>query len=390
MNRLQEFHSTASSKASKTSYFSSTQASLFQFSNSCKSLNQKAALRSRTTNHAIELTNVSAKTLGKFAHASQIAKTSYIASKFFSRVSGYGTVNATAAIAQATGRNLFTDVPDSLWSSNLNQVKAPEAWQAGFTGKGTVVAVIDTGVDYTHWDLNDNIWRNSREIYGNGIDDDRNGYVDDIVGWNFVSNNNNPYDDGGHGTHVAGIIAAENNGAGAIGIAYDAKIMPVKVLNSSGSGSSTSIAQGVYYAANNGANVINLSLGGGYSPEIAQAVTYASQKGAVVVMAAGNSGASSPFYPAQLATQTGIAVGAVDWSSRMAPFSNQAGSTQINYVVAPGVDILSTVPGNQFKTMSGTSMATPAVSAIAAMVKSANPSLTGSQITSILTNTASV
>jgi subtilisin family serine protease len=401
MNRLQDFHSTAFSKAVKTSRFSFPQASRPQFFNPFKTLNQKTTFRS-SANHDTTLTSATAKISNKSHQATQfsgswkqgnypskISKTSRAASSFFSSVYGYGVVDATTAIAQAKGKNLFTDVPDSLWSWNLNQVKAPEAWQAGFTGKGTIVAVIDSGVDYTHWDLNDNIWRNSGEIYGNGIDDDHNGYTDDVLGWNFVSNNNNPYDDNGHGTHVAGIIAAENNGAGAIGIAYDAKIMPIKVLDSQGySTNNTSIAQGIYYAANNGANVINLSFGGGYSSEIDQAVTYASQKGAVVVMAAGNSGASSPIYPAQLATQKGIAVGSIDWSFRLASTSNRAGSRAINYVVAPGVDIFSTLPGNRFGTLSGTSMATPTVSAIAAMVKSANPSLTASQITSILTGTA--
>ncbi|NJK52185.1 MAG: S8 family serine peptidase [Leptolyngbyaceae cyanobacterium SU_3_3] len=293
----------------------------------------------------------------------------------FSPVYGYGLVDAAAAVAQSIGRSTFRDVAN-LGGRNwgLDMIQAPEVWAKGFTGKDIVVAVVDTGVDYTHIDLDDNIWVNEGEIFGNGIDDDRNGYVDDIIGWNFVDSDYNPMDLDSHGTHVAGIIAAERNRFGVTGVAYNAKIMPVRVLDENGFGSYGDIANGIIYAANNGANVINLSLGGGYSAAIETAIQYATQRGAIVVMAAGNSGEAEPSYPAHLATDYGIAVGAIDRGYDMADFSNQAGQdSAMRYVVAPGVDILSTVPGDGYESLNGTSMAAPYVAGVAALMLSATP-----------------
>jgi subtilisin family serine protease len=251
-----------------------------------------------------------------------------------------------------------------------------------------VVAVVDTGVDYTHPDLNDNIWVNTDEIAGNNIDDDNNGFVDDVRGWDFVGNDNTPIDVYGHGTHVAGTIAAENNGFGVTGVAYNAKIMPVKVLGDDGSGSYTNVAAGIRYAADNGANIINLSLGGGFSSIVEAAVQYATQKGSLVVMAAGNEGAAQPGFPASMATQIGLAVGAVDSNKKMADFSNRAGVTPVKYVVAPGVSVYSTTPNNTYQSFSGTSMATPHVAAVAALILSAKPNLTPTQLASLITGTA--
>lgn len=304
---------------------------------------------------------------------------------------GYGTVNAASAVGRAIGQAKLADVPDLggyNWGNDL--VKAPEAWARGFTGQNTTVAVVDTGVDYTHIDLDANIWTNSREISGNGIDDDGNGYVDDTHGWNFISDNNNTMDDQGHGTHVSGTIAAENNGLGVTGVAYNAKIMPVKVLDSEGSGSSESVAAGIRYAAANGADVINLSLGSAFpSSVIERAVRYATEQGSLVVMAAGNSGGSAPGYPARYATQYGISVGAIDRNQSLASFSNRAGSdSRLQHVVAPGVDIYSTLPGNRYASYNGTSMATPHVAGVAALMLSANSNLTPTQMQEILTGTA--
>ncbi len=128
----------------------------------------------------------------------------------YNSTDGYGLINGAAAVAQAAGQNTFADVPDlggNNWGADL--VKAPEVWAQGYTGKGVVVAVVDTGVDYNHEDLKNNIWTNSKEIADNSIDDDGNGYIDDYYGWNFASNNNNTQDDNGHGTHVSGTIAGE-------------------------------------------------------------------------------------------------------------------------------------------------------------------------------------
>ncbi|RCJ28276.1 hypothetical protein A6S26_12125 [Nostoc sp. ATCC 43529] len=308
----------------------------------------------------------------------------------YNSTTGYGLINSAAAVARVTGQNIFADVPDlggNNWGADL--VKAPEAWAQGYTGQGVVVAVIDTGVDRNHEDLRNNIWTNANEIADNGIDDDGNGYVDDNYGWNFSGNNNNTLDGNGHGTHVSGTIAGENNNYGVTGIAYNAKIMPVKVLNDSGSGSYNSIAKGIRYAVDNGADVINLSLGGRYSNRtLESAINYASSKGVIVVMAAGNDGGSSPNYPARYASKSGIAVGAVDRNNNIADFSNRSGTSEISYVTAPGVNVYSTVPNNQYDTYSGTSMAAPHVAGVVALMLSANSNLTDAQVRQIVAETS--
>ncbi|MEG4809598.1 S8 family serine peptidase [Microcoleus sp. F8-D3] len=307
---------------------------------------------------------------------------------------GYGLVNANAAVSSALNRStLFPDIPDlagNNWA--LDVINAPEVWNQNITGNGIVVAVVDSGVDYTHPDLEGNIWRNTGEIAGNGIDDDRNGYIDDIRGWDFVSGDNNPmdWDFYGHGTHIAGAIAAQGNDFGITGVAPNAKIMPVRVLPAFGSGQPNNVAAGIRYAADNGANVINLSLGNEFVPSNAvnNAIQYANNKGSVVVMAAGNSGVDQPDYPARNADSLGIAVGSIDINGRMPDTSNRAGSTALDYIVAPGVDIYSTTPYSTYDTLTGTSMATPQVAGVAALVLSANPTLTPAQVESILTTTA--
>ncbi|KAB8319625.1 S8 family serine peptidase [Tolypothrix campylonemoides VB511288] len=305
--------------------------------------------------------------------------------------SGYGLINAATAVGKAVGQSPFADVPDlggNNWGADL--VKAPEVWANGYTGQGVVVAVLDTGVDYNHDDLKGNIWTNNNEIADNGKDDDGNGYVDDVYGWNFDSNNNNTLDIAGHGTHVSGTIAGQNNGFGVTGIAYNAKIMPVKVLDDEGRGNRSNIAEGIRYAVDHGANVINLSLGsrfpddGTYQP----ALEYASSKGVVVVMAAGNNGDFQPGYPAGYADKWGIAAGAVDKNNNMADFSNRAGTNPLTYVTAPGVDVYSTVPGNQYISYSGTSMASPHVAGVVALMLSANRNLTDAQVRQIVAETA--
>lgn len=307
---------------------------------------------------------------------------------------GYGLVNANAAVSRTLNRSsIFPALPD-LGGNNwaLDVINAPEVWNQNITGNGIVVAVVDSGVDYTHPDLDGNIWRNAGEIAGNGIDDDRNGYIDDIRGWDFVASDNNPIDldFDGHGTHIAGAIAAERNNFGITGIAYNAKIMPVRVLPAFGSGQTNNVANGIRYAADNGADVINLSLGNDFFPSnvVNEAIQYANNKGSVVVMAAGNSGDIQPGYPARNADSWGIAVGSIDVRGRMDDDSNRAGSRPLDYVVAPGVDIYSTTPDNTYETYSGTSMSTAQVSGVAALVLNANPTLTPAQVEYILTTTA--
>ena len=307
-----------------------------------------------------------------------------ISAQQYSSTNGYGLVNAAAAVAKGTGQNTFADVADvggNDWGADM--VKAPESWAKGYTGQGVVVAVLDTGVDFNHVDLKDNIWTNPN-------DDTKDGYAGDIHGWNFVDNNSDVMDRDGHGTHVSGTIAGEKNSYGVTGVAYDAKIMAVKVLDDTGSGSYDTITKGIYYAVDHGANVINMSLGGGGANKSMQdALQYASNKNVIVVMAAGNNSGSAPIYPARYAQTTGVAVGAVDKDKTLASFSNLAGTDQLSYVTAPGVSIYSTVPNNSYESYSGTSMAAPHVAGVVALMLSANPNLTDSQVRQILADTSS-
>jgi hypothetical protein len=269
---------------------------------------------------------------------------------------------------------------------NLNSINAPESWAQGYTGQGVVVAVVDTGVDVNHPDLMSQLWVNADEIAGNGIDDDRNGYVDDVSGWDFATGDNNPDDGNGHGTHVAGTIAADNNGFGATGVAPGATIMPVRVLGSNGSGTAAAVAAGIRYAAANGADIINLSLGGGFSSIILSAIQYAMSLDVLVVAAAGNESAATPGYPARFSASLAnvISVGAYASSGAIASFSNDVGTSGAVQVDAPGVGVYSTYVDGRYGRLSGTSMATPHVAGLAALALSANPNLTASQLRSLI------
>ena len=288
----------------------------------------------------------------------------------------------------SSGTDAFPDVPyfGSGRDWNVNAVNAPEAWAQGYTGQGVTVAVVDTGVDLDHPDLQNNIFVNPGEIPGNGLDDDQNGYVDDVSGFDFVGNDADPNDRNGHGTHVAGTIASLNNGFGATGIAPDAKILPVKVLGDNGSGSTRSVAEGIRYAADLGADVINLSLGGGFSRTIQSAISYANSLGSIVIAAAGNEGASQPSFPARLGSTLSnvVSVGAHNSGNRIAGFSNSVGGSNTLQIDAPGVGVYSTYAGGRFGSLSGTSMASPHVAGVAALALSANPNLSPAELRGLL------
>lgn len=243
-----------------------------------------------------------------------------------------------------------------------------------------VVAVIDTGVDYTHEDLKDNIWVNTKEIPGNGIDDDGNGYIDDVYGVDLETGRDSGMDDNGHGTHVAGIIAASNNHIGVVGLAYNVKLMPIKAGMASGFFNQSQIAKGILYAYNNGADVINMSFGGSASTIAVQDALETAYTRCVLVAAAGNDGAPNegllarPTYPAALSYVMGVM--SVDIRGVESGFTNYDVKkyNSVEYeVYAPGSQILSTIPGNRYATWSGTSMAAPYVSAMAALLRSAYP-----------------
>lgn len=247
-------------------------------------------------------------------------------------------------------------------------------------GEGTVVAVIDTGVDYNHEDLQDNIWTNSAEVSGTtGADDDNNGYVDDVHGINLIDPNETPMDDHGHGTHVTGIIAMENNNVGGVGIAYKSKIMPIKAGGADGTFYSSDIAKGIEYAYKNGADVINMSFGSSVHSALIENALQDAFGSCVLVAAAGNEStptADCPLggrnmYPASYSYVIGVM--AYDEANSFASFSNWDYKPNANAeyeVVAPGVSVYSTLPNGRYASWNGTSMAAPMVSAEAAILRS--------------------
>jgi subtilisin family serine protease len=269
---------------------------------------------------------------------------------------------------------------------HLRLIGLPEAW-VFTTGDARPIAVIDTGVDLDHPDLAAKIWTNADEIPDNDVDDDGNGYVDDVRGWDFVNRDALPQDDHSHGSHVAGIAAAHtDNGEGIAGVAWQSPILPLKVLNNHGDGTFADVAEAIIYAAENGACILNLSLGGEeFSQTLQDAVTYAQSQGCLVVAAAGNSDTQpTPVeYPAALPEV--VAVAATTDDDIPAPFSNRGPEVDI---AAPGVDILSANNSGFYYFGNGTSMATPHVSGLASLIWSLQPTLTANQITHIITSTA--
>jgi len=270
----------------------------------------------------------------------------------------------------------------------LNQVKASQAWDISKGDSSVVIGIIDTGVYWTHPDLGPNIWINKNEIPNNGIDDDNNGYVDDIRGWDFGGLNgnpdNDPSEDGAyHGTHVAGIASAStDNGIGVAGAGFKCKIMAVKTARddkkdpSSGSPYIWYGYEGIVYAADNGAKVINCSWGGGGFSQFGQdIINYATAKGALVVAAAGNANSSADNYPSGY--KNVLSVAAVSSDDRKASYSNYGYTVDVS---APGSSIYNTWSTNTYTYLSGTSMASPLVAGIAGLVKAKYPNYTPEQL----------
>jgi hypothetical protein len=285
----------------------------------------------------------------------------------------------------------FLPVPDTTRAWNLNAMKAPDVWARGYAGNGIIVAVLDTGISINHLDLAGNIWTNTREIAGNGKDDDNNGFVDDRNGWDFVNQDNRPEDLNGHGTHVAGIIAALRNGIGVTGVAPLVKVMPVQVLSANGNGSSFDIDRGIRYAVDNGARIINISIGGNFNNQaVIDAISYARSKGVLIVAGAGNDTANAPTFPAIYSRQFDnvLSVGSHNAPGFQSPATNNVGASRAVQVDAPGEQIYSTTLTDRYRTMSGTSMAAPHVSALAALILSANPNLTPGQLRKIIVDSA--
>jgi len=278
---------------------------------------------------------------------------------------------------------------------------AEEAWDIEKGDGSIIIAIIDTGVDYNHEDLSANIWQNQGEIAENGIDDDGNGYIDDIIGWDFVNASsgytgedidtpdNDPMDRHGHGTHTAGIAGAvANNGLGVTGVAWNCSIMPVRAgykdLDGSGVLESADAAQAIVYAAENGAKVINLSWGDYQnSVLIEDAIDFAAEKGILLCAAAGNDENNNPVYPAASENPAIIAVGGTDNRDQKASTSNWGNWVHVS---APGEDIYSTTLNNSYKYMSGSSMATPHVSGLAALLFSYSPGISPLEVKTRIMN----
>jgi subtilisin family serine protease len=284
-------------------------------------------------------------------------------------------------------------------------IDAPEAWNIHTGGSHVVIAVLDTGVDRAHEDLQSKIWVNGGEVPSNGIDDDNNGYIDDVNGWDFCNSPDTwttcssphdrfPDDEMGHGTHVSGIAAAAgNNAKGIAGVSWGATIMPVKVLDQWGSGTLASIVEGIDYAVANGADVINMSLAARNSKwpcnwtSVEIALNNAVSQGVLVVIASGNDSKNGVSCPA--AYDQAMAVGATTYTDARASYSNYGPRLDIT---APGGDwmssIYSTLPGSNYGGLYGTSMATPYVSGLAALLLSISPGSTQSQVRDMIQSSA--
>ncbi len=250
-------------------------------------------------------------------------------------------------------------------------IDAAEAWGINTGNSGVVVAVIDTGVDYNHEDLAANMWVNSGEIPGDGLDNDGNGYADDVHGINAIDDSGDPMDDNSHGTHTAGTIGGVgNNGIGVVGVNWNVSIMALKFLSSGGSGYTDDAIACIDYAITMGANVMSNSWGGGgFDQALKDAIEAAGSANILFIAAAGNNGSdndASPFYPASFDSNNIIAVAATDDDDKLAGFSNY-GATSVD-VAAPGVDIYSTIPGGAYAYKSGTSMAAPHVAGLVGLI----------------------
>lgn len=256
-----------------------------------------------------------------------------------------------------------------------SDIKTFRLWEKGVVGsKNIKVAVLDSGVDYLHKNLKENIYININEIPDNKIDDDKNGFIDDINGWNFIDKNNNPMDKLGHGTHVSGIIGAKgDNDKGVTGVNQHVSIVPIKVMDDNGYGTLENILEGIYYAKSLGVQIINASLGGDpYSEAFFEALKMLNENKILFVAAAGNDNMNNdeiPFYPASYQLPNIIAVAANDNRDLKADFSHYGAKSV--HISAPGVLITSTTPGDNYNFFSGTSMSAPFVAGGAALLMSA-------------------
>lgn len=363
--------------------------------------------------------------LVKFKDNSEIIAVKIAQSSDFKEILNYYQKMPFVEYAEPNYTYKASIIPSDTYFGNqwyLKKIKAVEAWNSVRESQNIVIAILDSGVQIKHPDLKDNIWINKKETAGNNIDDDKNGFIDDINGWDFINNSSDPspkfqagFNEEGinHGTIIAGIAGASgNNAAGVAGISWKVKLMPLKVLEDNGEGGTLKVVKAIDYAIANGANIINLSfVGFGYSKSLDDAIKRAYEAGVIVVAAGGNEQGQgdgynldeTPMYPACLDGANGenrvIGVAATDTIDQKAPFSS-FGSKCID-IAAPGVSAYSTVvyeptkylEDKSFNTYydgywSGTSVAVPIISASLALIESANPSLSRDEVISTLLNTA--
>jgi subtilisin family serine protease len=266
----------------------------------------------------------------------------------------------------------------------LTKINAPAAWDTTTGSNDVVIAVVDAGIDATHPDLSGQLWTNPGEIAGNGIDDDSDGYVDDIRGWNIIGNNADLSDNTGHGTQVAGVIAAAtNNSAGIAGVCWNCRLMIVKVMQPSGVANYSDIATGVAYAAQKGAKVINLSLGGSSDSTTLKAAVASASSTAVIVGGAGNDNSSAAFYPAAYDDYVLAVAGTTDTDAKVGS-SNYGTWVDVS---APGAAIRTTFSGGTYADSSGTSMAAPFAAGLAGLIRSQNPTWSANLTRAQIVNT---
>ena len=276
---------------------------------------------------------------------------------------------------------------EQLLSLSEIDIHIRDAWEITKGSPSVIVAIIDSGIDYNHPDLKDKIWVNTEEMPDNAIDNDNNGYINDFMGWNFHDNNNDPMDHYSHGTHVAGIIAASENDHGIAGIAPEVKLMPLKIFEQNNEMANYSdVISAIVFAYNHGASVVNMSfVGKGYSQSLYDIMN--KYEDMDFVCEAGDYGAdndTSPFYPGSYELENIICVASIDEDGSLSSYSD-FGIKHVQ-VAAPGNNIYSTFPNDDFGYYSGTSEAVPYVTGIVALLKSYNTDLTAAEINQAIMN----
>ena len=301
-------------------------------------------------------------------------------------------VTVALAVAAPAPASAASDplLPDQWALADPSVIGATEAWTQT-DGAGSLVAILETGLQLDHPDLAANVWTNPKEIPGNGIDDDKSGIVDDVHGANMFDRSNNVRDDNGHGTHVAGIVAArQNNGIGGSGLAPAAKILPVKVLDSGMSGTTDTLALGIRYAVDRGAKILNVSVNTDVATEtVTSAVRYAGERGAIIVASAGNNGRNidlDPSYPASLADPAVFSVAAQSDGQGLLWSLSNTGLKSVD-LAAPGARIIATAANSGYQSRTGTSAAAPFVAGSLALLSAAAPDLPMSTLRAAITDT---